>query len=88
MLGIERDDRFLPVFRIAVGGLMFSRLTFSVLRVDLKDFHLKQLLHRAANIRFRRQPTDLKCIGVATLSLVHSFFRDERAQNDLMRLKR
>ena len=50
MLGVELDDRLLPIFRIATAKPRAARLAFAILRVDAHHLDVEQLFDRAADV--------------------------------------
>jgi len=87
MFGIQRHNRLPPVARKTTAKSRSPRLPFTILRPNSQNLHVKQLFDRSANIDFGRQPINLERICIVPRATMHTLFRHQGPQNNLMRLQ-
>jgi len=88
MLSTERHDGFFPRLGVAESHLRTTWLALAVLRVYFQHLHLKKLFNRRPNVGLGRQAIDFEGIGITARRAVHSLFRHQRLDDDLMWLER
>src|SRR5262249_1172570 len=71
-LGVERDDRLLPVGQVTEAEPIPPLLAAIVLRADLVHAHVKQFLDRRLDLQLARPRVDAERVGVAVLRLVRA----------------
>src|SRR4051812_47589454 len=84
---VKRDDRLLPARQAAHAKAIPSLLAPVVLRANLVDMDVEQLLDRRLDLQLARPRIDAERVGVAVLRLVRTLLGDDRRQNHLMRFQ-
>src|SRR5262249_15336865 len=81
---VQRDDGLLPVGQPALAEAVAPFLALSVLRADLLDPHVEQLLDRLLDLLLGRPKVDLERVGVVAGELVRTFLGHQGLQDHLV----
>ena len=87
MLSTECHDGFFPRLGVAESHLRATRLALAVLRVHFQNLDFKQLFYRRSHVRLGRQAIDLERVRIAACRAMHTLFRHQRLNNNLVRLE-
>jgi hypothetical protein len=85
VFGVERDDGFFPIAGGALPEAGASRLSFAVLRVDLHDADVEQVLDGPPHVGLGGERVDLEGVGVVARRAVHALLGHQRPHDDLVR---